>query len=569
MLDFKLIKDESGEYIETSIAGKLLLNSAALNKGTAFTENERSVFGLLGKLPAQVETLAEQVRRAYCQFQSYATMLQKHIYLNNLHDKNQVLFYRLISDHLVEMLPCIYTPIVGTAVKEYSREFRQARGLYIAYPYRDKIPEILDNRSHPEIDLIVVTDGEGVLGIGDQGIGGMDIPIAKLMVYTLCAGINPLRTLPILLDVGTDNETLLTDPLYLGLRHARIRGAEYDAFIDQFVTAVQTKFPQVFLHWEDFGRINARRVLDHYKNQLCSFNDDIQGTGAVTLAAVLAAIKAAHSSIEKQRIVIFGAGTAGTGIADQICAAMVRAGLSETQARQRFWLVDRPGLLINNMTDLTSAQLPYAREADEVAKWQVLSPAGINLYDTVKQVQPTILIGCSSQGGAFTQEIIRKMAKHQAHPIIFPLSNPTEHAEATPEHILQWTDGKALVATGSPFDDINFKGRTLKIAQCNNALVFPGLGLGVLAVKAKRLTDQMLWVATQVLAENAPVLQDSHAPVLPLIHDARKMARKIALAVARQAQHEGLAQLEVTQLEQRIDDLMWQPHYVPLKRKLK
>lgn len=567
MLDFKLIKDANGEYIETSISGKLLLNTAALNKETAFTETERSEFGLLGKLPAQVETLEEQAQRAYWQFQSYATMLQKHIYLNNLHDKNQVLFYKLVSDHLVEMLPCIYTPIVGMAVKEYSREFRQARGLYIAYPYRDKIDEILDNRSHPEIDIIVVTDGEGVLGIGDQGIGGMDIPIAKLMVYTLCAGINPLRTLPILLDVGTDNKELLSDPVYLGLRHNRIRGAEFDAFIDQFVTAVQNKFPDVFLHWEDFGRSTARHILDRYKNKLCTFNDDIQGTGAVTLAAILAAVKATGSTITQQRVVIFGAGTAGTGISDQICAAMMRAGLTAEEAHQRFWLVDRPGLLISNMTDLTPAQIPYTRKPEDVAHWQVFSPTGINLHDTIRHVQPTILIGCSAQGGAFKQEIIAELIKYHPHPIIFPLSNPTEHAEATPADILQWTEGKALVATGSPFEDVNFNGQTIKIGQCNNALVFPGIGLGVLAVKAKRLTDDMIWAATQTLVESAPVLKDMHAPILPLMQDARIVARKIALAVARQAQQEGLAQIEVTDLENRIDDLMWQPHYVPLKRK--
>ncbi len=566
MLDFKLIKNTNGEYIETSIAGKLLLNTAALNKETAFSEAERSEFNLLGKLPAQVETLAEQVKRAYWQFQSYATMLQKNIYLNNLHDKNQVLFYKLVSEHLVEILPCIYTPIVGTAVKEYSREFRQARGLYIAYPYRDKIAEILDNRSHPEIDLIVVTDGEGVLGIGDQGIGGMDIPIAKLMVYTLCAGINPLRTLPILLDVGTDNQELLADPLYLGLRHPRIRGAEYDAFIEQFVTAVQSKFPNVFLHWEDFGRSTARHILDQYKDKLCTFNDDIQGTGAVTLAAILAAAKATGSSIEKQRVVLFGAGTAGTGIADQICAAMMRAGLTEAEARQRFWLVDRPGLLLSNMPDLTSGQMPYAHKPEEVANWQVSSPVGISLYDTITHAQPTILIGCSTQGGAFKQEIIRELTRYNKHPIIFPLSNPTEHAEATPADILQWTNGQAIVATGSPFEDVNFNGQIIKIGQCNNALVFPGIGLGLLAIQAKQLTDDMLWAATQALVENAPVLKDMHAPVLPLMQDARVVARKIALAVAQQAQRDGLAQLEIADLERRIDELMWQPHYVPLRR---
>jgi len=559
MLDFKLVKNSKTgeEHIETSITGKLLLSTAALNKGTAFTEKERDEFDLLGKLPAQIETLEEQVKRAYRQYQSYSTMLQKHIYLNNLHDKNQVLFYKLVSEHLVEILPCIYTPIVGTAVKEYSREFRQARGLYIAYPYRNKIAEVLDNRSYPEIDLIVVTDGEGVLGIGDQGVGGMDIPIAKLMVYTLCAGISPLRTLPIMLDVGTNNEQLLNDPLYLGLRHKRIRDKEYDDFIEQFVTAVQTKFPNAFLHWEDFGRGTARHILDKYRDRLCTFNDDIQGTGAVTLAAILAAVQATGVSITEQRVVILGAGTAGTGIADQICSAMIRHGLTEQDARARFWLVDRTGLLTDTSSDLTPAQLPYVRHAEK----------HLNLLETVHQAKPTILIGCSTSSGAFTKEIIQEMMKYQEHPIIFPLSNPNDYAEAKPEDILNWTDGKAFFATGSPFPDVQFKGRTIRVAQCNNALIFPGIGLGVLAVKAKRLTDDMLWVASQTLASCAPVTTNKHAPVLPLVEDARMAARKIAIAVAKQAQKENLAQLHIDDLEKRMDELMWQPHYIPLQKK--
>lgn len=564
MLDFKLIKDKANnqEWLETSLVGKLLLTTPQLNKGTAFTEEERKLFGLLGKLPAYVETLAQQVKRTYVQYQGYTNDLQKNIYLNNLHDKNQVLFYKLVSEHLAEMLPLVYTPIVGNAVKGYSREFRQARGLYIAYPYLDDIETILDNRSHPEIDLILVTDGEGVLGIGDQGIGAMDICIAKLMVYTLCAGINPLRTLPIILDVGTNNQTLLNDPLYLGLRHPRIAGPAYDEFIERFINAVKRKFPTVFLHWEDFGRQNARRNLDKYRDVLCSFNDDIQGTGVVTLATVLAAIKAADSQLQEQRIVIFGAGTAGTGVADQLCAAMQRAGIPLQTARQQFWLVDRQGLLINDMQDLTISQQPYARNHEEITSWQKN-----DLAEVVKQVRPTLLIGCSAQAGAFTKDIVQTMAQHASKPIILPLSNPNDFAEAHPADLLSWTDDRALVATGSPFPDVEINGKKIRIAQCNNALAFPGIGLGILAVKAKRVSDDMLWAACQTLCNYSPALTDPTAPLLPNIEVAKPIARAIAIAVAKQAQLENLASLtEPTAIEAAIDEVVWEPHYVPLRK---
>lgn len=571
MLDFKIVKDKktNEEWIETSLTGKLLLNIPQLNKGTAFSEEERHVFGLLGKLPAQIESLEEQAKRAYLQYQAYInTPLQQNIYLNNLHDKNQVMFYKLVSDHLAELLPLIYTPIVGTAVKEYSREFRQARGLYIAYPYRDRIDEILDNRSHPEIDLIVVTDGEGILGIGDQGIGGMDIPIAKLMVYTLCAGINPLRTLPIMLDVGTNNQKLLDDPLYLGLRHKRISGKDYDDFIAQFIAAVNRKFPHVFLQWEDFGRDNARRNLELYRNQLCSFNDDVQGTAVVALAALIAAVKSIHSTLQEQRIVIFGAGTAGTGVADQICAAMVREGLSEEDARKRFWLIDRTGLLLRHSPNLTSSQLPYVRERAEIMDWNLDADSNISLLETIKNIKPTILIGCSAQKGAFTKTVIEELMKYQQYPIIFPLSNPTECAEAEPTDIIHWTQGKALIATGSPFEDVNYQGRTIRVTQCNNALAFPGIGLGVLAVKAKRLSDGMLWAACQALSQNAPILTDTNGLLLPDLSHARKVAQQIARAVAHQAREEGLAQITEDQdIAQRIDHLTWSPRYIPLRKK--
>lgn len=570
MLDFKYItnKNSSQEWIETSLSGKPLLTIPQLNKGTAFSFEERKIFGLLGKLPPQIETLEEQANRAYQQFLAYNTKLQKHIYLNNLHDKNQVLFYKLVKDHISEMMPLIYTPIVGVAVKEFSREYRQPRGLYLSYPYQDYIETMLDNRTNPDIDLIVVTDGEGVLGIGDQGVGAMDIPIAKLMVYTLCSGINPLKTLPIQLDLGTNNQKLLNDPFYLGLRHERIRGADYDNFIEQFVTAIQRKFPQVFLHWEDLGRDNARRVLDKYRDKLCTFNDDIQGTGAAALAALLAAVKATGLPLPEQKIVIFGAGTAGTGIADQIYMALRQIGLDEKAARERFWLIDRKGLLTQDMNDLTVAQKPYARNPVETTNWKRNAENHIELYEVVCQIKPTALIGASAQADRFTQEIAKKMAAANQQPIIFPLSNPTEYAEAKPEDLLHWTDGSALIATGSPFEPVVYKGKTIKIAQCNNALIFPGIGLGVISIKAKRLTDGMLWAACQALSEYTSHTGDS--ALLPSVEEAQSAAFAIAEAVAKQAIQEGVATIAVPDdkaLASLILSQVWEPHYCELRKK--
>jgi malate dehydrogenase (oxaloacetate-decarboxylating) len=428
--------------------------------------------------------------------------------------------------------------------------------------------EILDNRSHPEIDLIVVTDGEGILGIGDQGIGGMDIPIAKLMLYTLCAGINPLRTLPIMLDVGTNNEKLLNDPLYLGLRQPRIQGKDYDDFIEHFIATVKRKFPHVFLHWEDFGRNNAKRNLDRYRDKICSFNDDIQGTGAVALAALLAAVQATGSKLQDQRIVVFGAGSAGMGVVEQISAAMKHEGLSEREVRQRFWLIDQPGLLLNNMPALTPAQQPFARDPNELVTWPAKNNKLIDLLTVIQQVQPTVLIGCSGRGGAFTQNVIVEMARHCSRPIIFPLSNPTDYAEATPADLLHWTDGKALIATGSPFLDVNYQDKNIAIAQSNNALVFPGIGLGILAAKACQLSDGMLWAACCALRDSAPILHNVHAPLLPSLAEASQVAYTIALAVAKQAQCEGLsALLAEEKIEMRIKDLQWYPHYVPLRKR--
>ncbi|KTD59262.1 NAD-dependent malic enzyme [Legionella shakespearei] len=569
MLDFRLNRDpQTGElYIETSLSGKPLLTTPQLNKGTAFTQEERKDFGLLGKLPNRVETIDEQVKRAYLQYSSYTTRLQQNIYLNNLHDKNQILFYKLLSRHLGEMLPTIYTPIVGTAVKRFSHEYRQPRGLYIAHSDKNQIEEIIANRSNPEIDLIVVTDGEGVLGIGDQGIGGMDIPVAKLMVYSLCGGIDPTRTLPVFLDVGTNNQDLLNDPMYLGCRHPRIQNADYDEFILAFVTEIHKQFPNAFLHWEDFGRGNARRLLDQYQDELCTFNDDIQGTGAVTLSALLAACDVTGTPLKDHRIVVFGAGSAGTGISDQIVDAMVREGLSPKEAYQRFWLIDRQGLLLESDQDLTDAQKPYARSSKEIKAWAINEKQHPSLTDTVRHVKPTILIGCSAQTGAFSQDIIETMAVTCERPIIFPLSNPDEKCEAQPADILHWTQGRALIATGTAFPAVEYQNRMVEIAQCNNALVFPGIGLGVLAVSATRLTKDMILASAEALCQFAPSKKDSFLPLLPSLDNAQTVAKSIAVAVARCAIESGYAQTNQDKdLEQLIEDMFWEPRYLPFRK---
>ena len=566
MLDFRVENDDkTGDlFIKTSISGKNLLTTAQLNKGTAFTSDERRAFGLLGKLPHRVESLEEQVHRAYLQYTRYSTDLQQNIYLNNLHDKNQILFYKLLSQHVAEMLPIIYTPTVGLAVKHFSHEYRQPRGLYIAHSDQENLDDIINNRSNPEIDLIVVTDGEGVLGIGDQGIGGMEIPVAKLMVYSLCGGIDPTRTLPVFLDVGTNNQELLDDPMYLGCRHKRIDAEQYNLFINQFVDKIQKHFPNAFLHWEDFGRSNARPILDRFQDKLCTFNDDIQGTGAVTLAALLAACDITGVNLEDQRIIVHGAGSAGTGISDQIVDAMVMRGLSQEEAYQRFWLIDRQGLLIESDKELTDAQIPYARKLSELVDWTTSSRT---LIDTVRQIKPTILIGCSAQTGAFSHDIIATMAAHCERPIIFPLSNPDEKCEAKPADIINWTQGKALIATGTAVPPVEYQNQRLQIAQCNNALVFPGIGLGIKAVGATRLSKAMIWAASLALSELSPSKKDSFLPLLPLIDEAKAVAKHIAVAVARVAIETGLAQCNHEQdLEKLIETIFWEPHYLPFKR---
>ena len=569
MLSYKLIKNSAGkvQYIETALTHSELLNAPKLNKGTAFTKTERATFGLIGKLPAHVETLDEQVARAYSQYKEQKTNIDKNVYLNGLHDRNETLFYKLVGEHINEMLPIIYTPTIGDAVEKFSLELRRARGLFIDYNDQDRIAEILDNRLNPEVDIILVTDGEGVLGIGDQGIGGMDIAIGKLMVYILCGGIRPLRTLPIFLDVGTNSEKLLNDPLYVGWRHKRISGKDYDQFIDKFVTAVQQKLPDAFLHWEDFGRENARKNLSRYCEKMATFNDDMQGTGATALACILAGIKATDTTFTDHRVAVLGAGTAGVGIADQIYAAMVQAGMSPTEARQRFWLVDRAGLLTSDMKALESFQKPYARAAEEVQQWQRENADHISLYDVVKNAKPTIIIGTSTVHGAFNEKIIKEMSSYTERPLVFPLSNPTSKSEAVPADVIKWSQGKALLATGSPFDAVEFQKKKIVIAQANNAYVFPGVGLGVIAAKATRVTDAMLRAAADALSDCAPAMHDKFAPLLPDLSGVQAVSKKIALAVAEKAREEGFAGVENDlDLQQRIDEIFWEPQYYSYKK---
>lgn len=569
MFEFKMIRNERGDIseIETGLVGQDLLGCPKLNKGCAFTLEEREQFDLTGLLPTQVETLEQQVARMYVQYHEHSSNLSKNIYLNVLHDYNETLFYRLVSEHLAEMLPIIYTPTVGEAVQRFSLEHRKAKGLYISYPDRHNIRKILANRLPPEVDISVVTDGEAVLGIGDQGIGGINISIAKLMVYTLCGGINPHRVLPIQLDVGTNNPHLLSDPMYLGWRHERISGQEYDDFIDLFVTEIRKIFPHIYLHWEDCGRDNARRILSRYRNEFCTINGDMQATGVVAMACVLAGVLASGITHHEHRMVIMGAGTAGVGIADQIYDALRRAGQSDEEARSRFWLVDRPGLLTTNVS-LLPFQKAYARKPEDVAGWQLRDPSYISLYDVVKNAKPTILIGCSTVTGAFTEEIVKMMAATVEHPIIMPLSNPNSLAEAKPEDLIRWTNAKAIIATGSPFPDVHFEGKNYRIAQSNNAFAFPGIGLGVIAAKASRLTDEMLWAATKALSNCSPTRQDKMSPLLPKLAEAKMVSIQVALAVAEQARKEGVAGIkDNADLKNIIRHLIWEPCYYPYKKR--
>lgn len=559
------ILSHRGNTIGTPLKGTALLNCAILNKANAFSADERIEFALDGLLPPDIETLDEQVMRAYDEYQQKDTDLERHIFLRALQDHNELLLYRLLTDHIIEMMPIIYTPVVGEACQKFSEIYRKPRGLFIAYPHKDRIPELLANIPFPEIDVIVVTDGERILGLGDQGAGGMGIPIGKLSLYTLVGGIDPAKVLPVILDVGTNNKERLDDPMYIGWRHERITGDDYYEFVDGFVNAVKDVLPDVLLQFEDFAQTHAKPLLDKYRDQLCTFNDDIQGTAAVTLGALLAAVKVARSSLDAQRIVVLGGGSAGTGICEQLVQAMIEDGMSEAEARSRFWIVDRNGLIRDDQNDLLSFQKPFVRAVAELADWSNHDDDAFGLANTIKMVQPTVLIGVSGQPGLFSKELICEMAAHTSRPIIFPLSNPTSRVEATPADLLSWTEGRALVATGSPFDDVELDGKHYPIAQCNNAYIFPAMGLAICASGARRVSDGMFMAASYALSEQSPALTGEGDGLLPTLDLVQNVSKKVALAVALQAQKEGLAP-QKTEAEnvRSIDEAFWHPIYSPL-----
>jgi malate dehydrogenase (oxaloacetate-decarboxylating) len=559
---YELVHSPEGMVARIDVRGAAVLATPTINRGTAFTAQERRALGLTGLLPTGVTTIDGQVRRTYAQYCAQASPLRKWVYLANLRDRNEVLFYRLLSEHIAEMLPIVYTPTVGLAIERFSHEFRRPRGVFLSVDDPEDVETALRNtRMGPDdVDLLVATDSEGILGIGDQGIGGIEIAIGKLAVYTAAAGIHPHRVIPVVLDMGTDNLGLLNDEMYLGARHARVRDERYDRLIDAYVAAATKLFPHAMLHWEDFGASNARRVLNRYADQVCTFNDDMQGTAAVVLAAALSAIRAAGTRLRDQRVVIHGAGTAGLGIADMMRDLMVGEGLSHEEATRRFYALGSRGLLVDDSLALRDFQVPYARPAAEVAGWPSSGSVGIGLADVVKHVRPTMLIGTSTQAGAFTEAIVRQMAAHTERPIIMPLSNPTSKCEALPDDLIRWTDGRALVATGSPFAPVQHGDTTYTIAQANNALVFPGLGLGVTVARARRITDPLIAAAADAVAR----LSDAATPgssLLPAVDDLGRVSAAVGIAVARAAVDEGLAQVPVTNPIQQVHEAMWRPEY--------
>jgi malate dehydrogenase (oxaloacetate-decarboxylating) len=517
---------------------------------------------LHGLLPPHVETLDEQVIRAYGAYKRKDDDLERHIYLRALEDTNEILFYRLLLDHIEEMTPIVYTPVVALGCQQFSQIYRRPRGLFVSYPLRDSIPELLQNRPNPEVDIIVVTDGERILGIGDQGIGGLGIPIGKLSLYTLIGGIHPARTLPIVLDVGTNNPELLQDPQYLGWRHERVTGQPYFDFVNQFVQAVKQELPESCLQWEDFARTHARPILERYRDELLTFNDDIQGTAAVTLGAILSAVKAAGTRLADQQIVFFGAGSAAIGVADYLRRSLVSEGVSEREARRRFWVVNSKGLLHTGRTDLTEEQHVYAQPSERLTDWPRGSNGQIVLRDVISRIDASILIGLSTVSDSFTEPIVREMARKVQRPIILPLSNPTEKSEAKAEDLIRWTDGRALLATGSPFVPVSYAGRQITIAQCNNVYIFPAVGLGVVASRARRVTDGMMEAAARTLGEHSPALRDASASLLPPLRDVRGVAVSIAIAVGLEAQRVGVApKMSGEELIQRVKESQWTPKY--------
>ncbi len=554
--------------IETDLTGIDLMNKPMLNKGTAFSDAERDEFGLHGLLPPHVGTLDQQVARRLKVLRAFATDFERYAFLRELQDANETLFHALTLRNLEEILPLVYTPTVGEGCQRFSEIWRKPRGLFLSYPNKHRMREILSAPRLDGVRIIVVSDGERILGLGDQGAGGMGIPIGKLALYTACAGIHPDQTLPILLDVGTNNEERLADPLYVGWRHERIRGDDYDGFIEEFIGAVTERWPDVLLQWEDFAGANAGRLLARYRDRLCSFNDDIQGTAAIAAGTLIAAINVTGVPLTEQRIAVLGAGSAGCGISSLLLQALIDAGLNVAEARSRFFLVDRNGLLRRGMTGLTEAQMPFLQEPDALTGWVLQKPGEIGLLDVVTNARPTVLIGVSGQAGAFTEPAIRAMARNIERPVIFPLSNPTSRSEATPEQLMDWSDGRALIGTGSPFPPLKWNGAVTKVNQTNNSYIFPGVGLGVLAAGARRITDAMFMAAGKAVAQMSPAITDKQARLLPPVTELRAVAVAVARAVALQAQADRVAEPSTApELERRIAAHVWEARYQPYRRK--
>ena len=562
------MENEDGpDEIVTDRTGYELLMDPLLNKGTAFTEDERDAFGLHGLLPPTIGTLSGQVRRRMRALKEFATDLERYAFLRELQDTNETLFYALLESDLEGMMPLVYTPTVGLGCEHFSRVFRKPRGLFLSPPYIDRIDQILANPRFDAVEAICVTDGERILGLGDQGAGGMGIAIGKLALYTACGGIDPRTTLPIMLDVGTDNAERLADPLYVGWRSGRVRGQAYDDFIEAFVSAVDRRWPHVLLQWEDFARANATRLLGRYRDRLCTFNDDIQGTAAVATATLLAAIEVTGLPFGEQRIAVLGAGSAGTGIAGFLMRAMIQAGMSPEDAARRFYMIDKDGLLVEGMNNIEAFQRPFLQPADVAAGWTKEQPGRTSLLDVAMNANITALIGVSGQPGAFDRHVVAAMAARTPRPVIFPLSNPTSRAEAKPQDIADWTGGKAIVGTGSPFPTVKHGGVEKQVDQTNNSYIFPGVALGSIAVQARRISDEMLMVAARALAALSPARRDPTANLLPPVADLRSISLKVALAVAAQARDEGLCpNYSAAEIEALVMRKMWKPAYLPYRR---
>lgn len=564
-MSYKIKKDKDGHgYIETNLRDFALVSNSMLNKGMGFTHKEREEFGLVGLIPPHEATLETQCARSYEAFSNKATNIEKYNYLRDLQDSNEVLFYRLVLDHITEMMPIVYTPVVGEGCQMFSHVYRRPRGLFIAYPNRNEIDKILANPRFDHVKAIVVSDGERILGLGDQGAGGMGIPIGKLSLYSVCAGIHPAETLPILLDTGTNNPDLIDDPLYIGWRHERVRGKDYDDFIEAFVKAVKKRFPKVLLQWEDFAQQNANPILAKYRDQLCTFNDDIQGTAAIATGTLLAAVQVTGLPLQEQKIVVVGGGSAGCGISNLMMHAMMEAGLSEDEARSRFYLIDRNGLMVEGAQGFMPFQQQFMQKKSAIANWKIADHNNITLLETTKNVKPTVLVGVSGQPGIFNEAVVKEMAAHVAHPIIFPLSNPTSRSEANPTDLVKWTEGRVVMGTGSPFPEIIKNDKPFRVDQTNNAYIFPGMGLGIIAVEAKQVSDKMFMAAARALADCSPAKKNHQANLLPPLTEIREVSYRVALAVAKQAIAEKLALPHSDEeLERIIHAAVWTPHYVP------